>query len=222
MQGSLSIVSGVVWLDVTVESIRKCYSPLRKKAEEHKSIRQALDRIVAGEIDGQPRTQEEAIAYLRAKCAEAKIMMSGRERQYIPHLTTYLNQMRYLRQGMNEVAPPEELNEAITILQAYPRIPQDWGPKQLESYMGILRVIDEHIRYLKATHGAAAASYIRTRTMRFAECVKRWSEEDQQFIPGPIKFFAERRYEQSEQLWNRKAVNNFESEREQIRRIITN
>jgi len=55
------------WPNVAIESIRTLYPVRRKKAEEQKRIREALDRIVAGEIDSKPRTQEEAIAYLKGE-----------------------------------------------------------------------------------------------------------------------------------------------------------
>lgn len=198
--------------DVAVEAIRKPYPHPRKKAAEMAAIRKALERLVGGE-SGTAMTPAEAIAFLRAKTDEARQAFALRAKAYTPHLTTWMNQRKYLT---NALPTPEHMEDAISILAAYPTIPA----VNVDAHMPILRVIDEHIRYLKATQGSAAASYIRTRTMRFAEIVNRWPEGEMQFIPGADRFFKERRYEQDERQWVRTAKAGFESERQQLQRIV--
>lgn len=206
------------WPEAAVESIRKIYPTRKSRAAEQERIRQALDRIVGGEIDGKPRTPEQAIAFLREKVTEARATLSLRERKYIPHLTTWLHQSRYLRTLPEAV--PANLEEAITILQCYPGIAStDWDAKKVEAHMAALRLIDEHIRYLTPTHGQAAASYLRTRVIRYAECVARWPSQDLQYVPGVMKWFGEQRYGQHERHWDRTPANGYASEREQLQRL---
>lgn len=201
-----------VFPPVAVDSIRRSYLHLRKKGAEETAIRKALDRLVQGET-GKSMTPEDAIAFLRSRVFEARQAFAGREKMYVPHLTTYLNQRRYLM--VAQLPPPENLEEAVSILGCYPTI----TAVDVDAHMGILRMIASHIDYLKPTHGSAAASYIRTRTFRYAECVAKWDKGDWQFIPGALKFFQERRYEQPEHAWHRTAKSGFESERDQLHRI---
>lgn len=195
-----------------IDSIRRSYIWLRKKADEERAIRKALDRLVQGET-GKPMEPEQAISFLRSRVAEERQIIAGREKKFCAHLTTFLSGRRYL--AVEQLPPPENLEEAISILACYPTI----TVVDVDAYMPVLRIIDEHIRYLIPTHGQAAASYIRTRTARFAECVERWPDGEAQFIPGADKFFRERRYEQSERLWVRTQKSGFQSEREQCARI---
>jgi len=199
--------------DVVVESIRRSYIWLRKKSDEYRAIRKALDRLVQGET-GKAMTPEEAITFLRSRVVEARQSFAGRERKFTPHLTSYLNGRRYLH--VDALPPPENLEEVISILGCYPTI----TAVDVEAHMPILRVLDEHVRYLEATHGSAAASYIRTRTIRFAECVAKWPDSERQFVPGPMKWFKERRYEQDSRHWERTAPNGFQSERDQLSSLI--
>jgi hypothetical protein len=125
-----------------------------------------------------------------------------------------LNGRRYLL--TEQLPPPENLEEAISILACYPTI----AAVDVDAYMPVLRIISAHIEYLAPTHGSAAASYIRVRTLRFAECVNRWPEGESQFIPGADKFFRERRYEQDERHWIRTKKAGFESERNQLASLV--
>ena len=199
--------------DVTLESIRKIYIYLRKRANEYVAIRKALHRLLDGET-GKKMTPEEAVTFLRSRVAECRASFAGRERKFTPHLTTLLNQRRYL--NVEALPPPENLEDAITILACYPTI----TAVNVDAHMPILRVLDEHIRYLEATHGKAAASYIRTRTLRYAECVRKWPEQELQFVPNPLKWFKERRYEQSDKFWERTPANGYQSERNQLASLI--
>jgi hypothetical protein len=202
-----------VFPDVAIEALRKMFPHPRAKTAEMKCLRSTLERLTQGEADGKPMNPQEALTYLREKMAAAGMALAGRERRFCPHLTTWLNGRRYLTPTL---PPPANLEEAIGILACYPTI----ATVDIQSHMSILRIIDEHIRYLQATHGAAAASYMRTRTIRFAECVQRWPSGETQFIPGADKFFRERRYEQDERFWNRIQANGFQSERDQFLRIM--
>lgn len=205
------------WPPVVLESIYKEYPrKIRARALEH--IAKSLDRILAGEIDGSPRTRIEAVDYLRSRVCDARVQMGGRLPKHIPHPATYFGQSRYLRAQATITAELENLDDCKSILQAYPRI--SLTDANLDAHMAVLRVIDSHISYLKPSLGSAAASHIRVRVARFAECVFRWPEEDLQFVPGPLKFFSERRYEQDERHWHRTEKQGFGAERDQIRRVV--
>lgn len=202
-----------VFNDDAVESVRRSYIWLRKKSDEYRAIRKALDRLVGGET-GKPMPPEEALTFLRSRIVEARQSFVGRERRFTPHLSTYLNGRRYLQ--TESLPPPANLEEAISILACYPTI----AAVDVDAYMPVLRIISAHIEYLAPTHGSAAASYIRVRTLRFAECVNRWPDGESQFIPGADKFFRERRYEQSEKFWERTPANGFQSERQQLASLV--
>jgi len=205
------------WAAAAVETIYKAYPRKKQHATALASIQMALDRIVAGEIDGKPRTKEEAIFYLRDAATEARSMMFNRESRHIPYPSTWFNQSRYLRNALTEV--PKDLTDCVEILNAYPN-----GikvvPSNLDTYMPLLRVISECIECLHSTHGEAAASYIRIRVIRFAECVARWPEADLQYVPGPMKFFKERRYDNDPRTWECQPQNGYRSERDQLHRVV--
>lgn len=204
--------------EIVVESIRNLYPLHKKKPAEQQRIRQALGRIMIGEIDCKPRTAEEAVAYLREKTAEARSMMYGRERKFIPHATTFFHQSRYLALVHAEI--PANLEDAVTILQCYPGMGKDqWTAKDVSAHMPVLKLIDEHIRFLQATHGSAAASYIRSRIIRYSECVSKWPQNEMQFMPRVERFIKERRYEQHEKFWARNPAAGFTAERDQLRRL---
>lgn len=211
------LIPSTEWPGVVVEAIYMAYP--RKKGSKPKSlesIRKALDRIASGEIDGQGRAPADAIYFLRQKTDEARRELFGRLSQFIPYATTYYNQSRYLRREEKYV--PDALGECKLILETYPGVKV--SAANLDAHMPVLKIIDGCIRGLKASKGDAAASYIRQRVFRFAECVSKWPEEDMQYLPGPAKFFSEGRYEQHERHWTRKPVADFGSEREQLRRIL--
>jgi hypothetical protein len=200
--------------EVLLDSLRKAYPHPRNRKAEILALRKTLDRLVQGETDGKAMSTEAAVAFLRTRLEEARQAFSLRSKAFTPHLSTFLNQRRYLRVQSAEV--PENLEDAISILSCYPTV----AAVDVDAHMPALRVIDEHIKYLRATHGSAAASYIRQRTIRFAECVAKWPDGESQFIPGADKFFKERRYEQPESLWVRTPKAGFESERAQLARIM--
>lgn len=216
MPTELFVVVDDPWPLVAVEAIYKPYPRKAGKERALTSIRKALDRIARGEIDGKPRTQEEAITFLRNASHEARKLMYVRQSQHIPHPSTYFNGSRYLRNAEQEI--PESLEECISILSAYPSVRVD--AMNVDSHMPVLRIIGECIECLQDTHGKAAASYIRQRVYRFAELVARWPSEEMQFLPGPTKFFSEKRYEWPDSRFVRKAASGFEAERSQLLRIV--
>lgn len=201
------------WPLVALEPIRNLFPYPRNRKIELDAMCRALDRLCAGEKSGMKMGAEDAMDFLSCSVYAASQELANREKKYTPHFSTWLNQSRYL---VRTEPLPENLDDAISILACYPTVTQ----VDLKTHMGVLRVIDNNIQMLAATHGTAAASYIRTRTFRFAECVRRWPEEEMKFIPGVEKFFRERRYEQHERFWTRNQNNGYQSERAQLLRIL--
>lgn len=180
-----------------------------------KALRCALVRLTEGELDGKPLAPEEAAAFLRGKIEQARIEFAGREAKFIPHFQSWLNSRHYLSTAI-EAPPPDNLQSAIEILALYPTVQH----VDVKMHMPVLRIIDEHVKFYEATHGSAAAAYIRQRVYRYAECVGKWPEHEKQFVPGAERFFRERRYEQSEDRWARTAAAGYQSERAQLQRIM--
>jgi hypothetical protein len=65
-----------------------------------------------------------------------------------------------------------------------------------------------------------ALQHLRTRTKLYAMAVKQWPVEDLKYVPNPVKWYSESRFEQNEATWQRRPINGFEQERNQISRII--
>jgi hypothetical protein len=198
--------------EVALDAIRRPFPFPRSRKLELVAVRKALDRLVQGET-GTPMSPQEAVTYLRGRTEAAKAALAGREKRHTPHLTTWLNGRRYLSVTPQET--PDNLEEAISVLSCYPTI----TTVDVDAHMPILKIIDQHIEYWRATHGAAAASYLRQRTHRYAEIVARWPREDLQFVPNPLRWFTERRYEQRDELWERTPKSGFESERSRLHLI---
>lgn len=203
--------------DVLLDSLRKRYPFYGRgtPAGAIGALRGALDRLTQGELDGKPLPAEAAAAFLRGKIDQARIEFAGREKRFVPHFQSWLNSRRYLSTA-TEAPPPENLQEAIDILAIYPTIQH----VDIKTHMPVLRVIDDAVRFYQATHGSAAAAYIRQRVYRYAECVAKWPDGELQFIPGADKWFRERRYEQDESRWKREFRNGYEADRAQITRLI--
>ena len=202
---------------VLLTSLRKGFPHYGRgdAASSTEALRKALVRLTEGERDGSPLSAEAAVAFLRGKIEEAKREYAGRDKKYVPHFQTWLNQSRYLSSAI-EQPPPPNLKDAIDILALYPTIVH----VDVKTHMPVLRIIDDHIRFYTGTHGSAAASYIRQRVYRYAECVAKWPESEIQFIPGADKFFRERRYEQDESRWKREFRNGYQAERAQLTRLV--
>ena len=195
-----------------------------------KRIREALDRICQGEIDGSPRIQAEAIEFLRVKTEEARRQMGSREQKFIPHMATWLHQRRYLRPSIaaDEVMPMR-LVECIWILSVYPKMPSVGNIRDnVSAFLPALAAIDkaieamEHrlINYTLAERKQHAARRLQSRTELYAMAVKQWPVEDLKFVPNPAKWFNEARYDQPEQSWQRQSVNDYVQERDQLSRIL--
>jgi hypothetical protein len=203
--------------EIAIESIRKLYPYPRKKPVEQRRIHEALGRIVAGEIDGQPRSPADAIAFLRERTQGARRMLLGREKKFIPHASTFFHQSRYLRSAVLAEEVPVRLEEALGILRCYPNVVI--RGRDLEAHLAVLRVIDACLAELGPTRGGQAAAYLRERVERYAACVARWDPADLQYLPGAIRFFKERRYEQNPQHWDRKPPSGYAAERAQLQRL---
>ena len=197
-----------------IEAIRRGFPFPRNAKLERIAVRKALDRLVQGET-GKVLTPEIAMAYLLQRVSIAKAIFATREKKFCPHLCTWLNQRRYLTIDSIAQETPKNLEDAISVLECYPTI----TTVDVDAHMPILKVIDQHIEYWRATHGAAAASYLRQRTHRYAEIVARWPEGELQFVPNPLRWFTERRYEQDDRLWQRTPKAGFESERSRLHLI---
>lgn len=191
-----------------------------------KRIREALDRICQGEIDGLPRTQAEAIEFLRVKTEEARRQMGAREHKFIPHMATWLHQRRYLRPELQQaLEQPKRQNECIQILAMYPTMPGERAIADnliafLPALMAIDKAIEAKIRAQPILDEYHAAKRLRSRTELYAMAVKQWPVEDLKFVPNPAKFFNEARYDQPEESWTRQPNHGFGDEREQIKRLL--
>ncbi len=201
--------------EVALDAIRKVFPHPRNRKLELVCVHKTLERLVQGET-GSPMTPAEAVVYLRGRLEAAAQALGGRAKAYTPHLTTFLNQRRYMAAFPQET--PKNLEDAVSILGSYPNV--DVKPWALNPWMPVLQLIDDQIKFLQQTHGAAAASFIRVRVNRFAELYSRWPDEERQFLASPRKFFEEQRWNQDERHWQRTSKAGFISERAQITRLV--
>lgn len=213
-----ALVPEHAWPEVALDSLRKPYPFPRNRKTELVSLRKALDRLVQGERDGKVMASDEAVTFLRSRIEAAARELAGREKSFTPHLTTYLNQSRYLRGDTQPEPALQVVSEAMQIVAAYP-----WRtamPKNRDHLAPLLRLVNQSIEELRATHGAQAAAWILARTKRFAHIIRTWPEEELQFVPGPLRFFEEQRWKQDERLWHRNTRTSYQAERAQLSRII--
>jgi hypothetical protein len=213
-------------------SIYNAYPRKTGRPAALKRISEALDRICMGEIDGSPRTTAEAIEFLRMKTEEARRQMGAREQKFIPHMATWLHQRRYLRPELaSAVEKPKRIGDCISILCEYPNMPNFLGINQnLDAFLPALMAIDKTLEGLTVDlpEGSTglqisainALQHLRTRTKLYAMAVKQWPVEDLKYVPNPVKWYSESRFEQNEATWQRRPINGFEQERNQISRII--
>lgn len=219
-------------------SIYSAYPRKCNRKEALKRIREALDRICAGEIDGDKRTPQEAITFLRGKTDGARVEMGGREKNFIPHMTTWLHQSRYLRSAA-AVELPARMSACIRILALYPKMPEARViAGQVQTFLPALAAIDKALERMECAmhkpkddgsfvYGIMSHAVnvnverrLESRTELYAMAVKQWPVEDLQFVPNPKKWFDEARYDHDEQSWQRRAVNGFDQERQQLERVI--
>jgi hypothetical protein len=190
-----------------------------------KRINEALDRICQGEIDGAPRTQIEAIEFLRLKVEEARRLMGARQKKFIPLMATWLNGRRYLRPELAQVVErPKRMVECVMILSAYPTMPVAKAiMENIEVFLPALAAVDKALERkedeMPHVWPEKIVCRLRGRTELYAMAVKQWPVEDLKYVPNPVKWFSEARYEQPESSWQRKPANGFEQERQQLRNI---
>ena len=198
-------------------SIYKAYPrPNVGKKMAMKRIREALDRICQGEIDGQPRSQAEAIEFLRVKVEEGRRQMGAREPKFIPHMATWLHQRRYLRPVI-EQPMPKRMEACVEILAEYPTVLAPFDP---DDYLPALNAIDKALERMERTQPPVnCARRLRSRTELYAMAVKEWPVEDLKFVPNPAKWYAEARYDQPSESWQRQPVNDYVQGRQQLGRV---
>src|ERR1700728_2600297 len=178
-------------------SIYQAYPRKCNRKEALKRIREALDRICAGEIDGDKRSVQEAITFLRGKVDGARVEMGGREAKFIPHMTTWAHQSRYLRSAAGVVLPA--LPAIDKALERTEKDMEPWHTYRL-AYNADLRLT--------------------TQVQLYAKAVGQWPIEDLQFVPSPKKWFDEARYEHNPESWVRQPANGYDQERQQLERVI--
>lgn len=178
-------------------------------------LQAALDRIASGEIDGQPRTAEEAIAFLRERIDQFRTEMVGREKKHIAHPSTYLHQSKYLRTTV-ALAPPKRLTVCAEILAMYPKMPaREYIEAKPDAFLPALHAIETLID----GQPASFVQYLAERTSLYAFRVSRWAPEDLQYVPGPGRWFGERRFEHDERQWQRNAGVGYQEQRDQLQRL---
>jgi len=206
-------------------SIYNAYPRKTGRPAALKSINKALWRICGGEIDGQPRTQAEAIDFLRIKTEEARRQMYGRLSARIPHMTTWLNQSRYLRPELKDCELPAQMSACIEILAEYPnQPPADAIGSDPASFALHLCAIDKALEYMERSQpGLRRENHerrLKARTQLYAMAVSDWPVSDMQYVPSPRRFFDEHRFEQDPAIWRRKLVNGYDQERAQAQRLV--
>ncbi len=213
------------WPEPLLLSIYALYPRRESRKQALVRIAESLTRICEGEIDGKPRTQEEAVAFLRIKTEEARRQMYGRLSQHIPMATTWFHQSRYLRPVIEDCDLPKRLDSCIKILSIYPNQPSAEAIGQdPQAFAPALCAIDKALERMEKkilyvgpeNHARRLAS----RTELYAAAVKEWPSEELKFVPSPKRWYEEYRYEQSEATWQRKPANGYQSERDQLQRLV--
>ena len=206
-----------VWPEVTLNSLRKPYPFPRSKPAELLSLRKALNRLTQGERDGKEMAPEEAIAFLRSRIELAAQQLAGKAKGFTPHLTTWLNQSRYLRSGAVLLADPQKTGDAMRILSAFP-----WRtgmPRNTEHLAPLLADIERGIEELRVIHGDAAPAWMLRQVQKFAQIVAAMSDEARQWMPGARKFFEEQKWRLDDRHWDRRPAVGYQSERAQMARV---
>lgn len=209
--------------DHAIDAIYALYPRKENRKSSIIRIREALARICGGEIDGEPRTPAEAIEFLRLQTERARIEMGSRTKSFIPHPSTWYHQRRYLKSAIPEEALPARLEDCIVILAEYPKMPAISEIKgNVDAFLPALCAIDKQLEKWekKGIPAVNCARRMRAKTELYATAVKDWPAADLQYVPNPKKWFDEARYEHSEESWQRKSVNGYEAEREQMSKIL--
>jgi hypothetical protein len=195
-------------------SVYVIYPNKQDRKTSLKRIEEALNRICDGEIDGKPRTQPEALDFLRKKTEEARVAFYGREKKWIPHSTTFYRQARYLRPDAPPEDLPTQLEACINVLACYPMQPTQTAIRaEIKAFLPALKAIDKVLKTIPLLD-------LMKRVRLYKECVADWAKDDLKYVPNPTRFFSERRYEQDDSQWRRKSTPTYEDERNQIRRVL--
>jgi len=212
-----------------VDSIYQAYPRKTQKAVAVVAINRALARICSGEIDGQQRSAAEAITFLRNMAGVFRRECTGKPKEWIPHPSTWMNQSRYLRQPAPQEQLPPRLLDCIAILACYPKMPGEKiigeNPQGFQPALKAINDALERVEKVRMNHHsyrveAVSAEWLLGRVQKYAAAVQTWPEADLIYVPNPKRFFEEQRYEQPESSWQRKPINGYESEREQVSRIV--
>ena len=202
------------WPAAVLESIYKIYPRKDSKKQAMQRIAEALHRICTGEIDGEPRTQADAVTYLRQKTEEARTLLYGKETRFIPYPSTYFHQSRYLRPMTAPTEVPPEVEAAIRILAQYPNSrPERVIRADIKPFLAALAAISKAL-------DTNTEVYLMGRVMEYADAVSTWQAEDRRYIPSVVRWFGEQRFTQDGRLWQRNANGGFQAERDQLRRVV--
>jgi hypothetical protein len=204
------------WTHAALMSIYVLYPNKQDRFTSLKRIREALDRICDGEIDNKPRTQQQAIDFLRKKTEEARKAFIGREKKWVPHSATFYNQSKYLMPRVtNDEVLPAQLEACVAILAAYPKTPgQPTIRANIQSFLPALSAIDAALKNISVED-------LLKRVKLYRSCVDEWPKEELRYVPNPAKWFTESRWNQDESLWRRQyQAPAYANEREQIARLI--
>lgn len=206
---------GRLWTETVLESIYKIYPRKENRKQAVQRIREALNRICAGEIDGRSRTQEDAVAYLRERTEECRTAMYGKPEKFVPHPTTYYHQSRYLRRTLApEVELPRHLDDCIAILAVYPNSRRaDDIRHEVNAYLPTLAAISKAI-------DVRGEPFIHSRTVEYAFAVSSWPKNELRFVPNAKKWFEEGHYDRDPKLWQRNRTCTYQDDRQQIARVI--
>jgi len=204
----------MTWTQAALMSVYVIYPNKQDRKTSLKRIEEALNRICDGEIDGKPRTQEEALLFLRQKTEEARVAFYGREKKWIPHSTTWFNQSRYLRPDAPPEDLPTQLEACINILACYPKQPYQTAIRaDVKAFLPALKAIDKALKTIPFLD-------LMRRVKSYRECVSEWSKEDLKYVPNPARWFAEHRFNQEESQWRRSSTPGYQHERDQIVRVL--
>lgn len=202
------------WTQAALMSVYVIYPNKKDRKTSLTRIEEALNRICEGEIDGKPRTQAEALAFLRQKTEEARVAFYGREKKWIPHSTTWMNQSRYLRPNAEPEDLPTQLEACINVLASYPMQPTQTAIRaEIKAFLPALKAIDKVLK-------TVAFLDLHKRVKLYRECVAEWPKDDLKYVPNPKRWFDEQRFSQDDSQWRRKTTPTYENERDQIRRVL--
>ena len=112
---------------------------------------------------------------------------------------------------------PKRMEACVEILAEYPTVLAPFDP---DDYLPALNAIDKALERMERTQPPVnCARRLRSRTELYAMAVKEWPVEDLKFVPNPAKWYAEARYDQPSESWQRQPVNDYVQGRQQLGRV---